>query len=87
MDLRFAIIENHQVINVVIADEDYGVKQGWIVCPIKVGPGWNLIEGEWIQPVVDLTPPPIVNPSYFIEDLIKQISELQSKVILLSGQN
>lgn len=84
MNIRFAIVENHQVVNVAIADEDFGLAQRWIPCPGYVEIGWNLIGNEWVKPVIDLTPP--AEPEPTLEDLLSQINTLQSKIIELSAK-
>jgi len=84
MNIRFAIVENHQVVNVAVADEDFGLQQQWIPCPHHVEIGWHLIGSEWVAPVIDLTPEPLIQPEPTLEDLLAQVNELQSKIIQLS---
>jgi hypothetical protein len=43
--MRFAIIENGRVANVVEADEAFGTEQGWIPAPDEAGPG-DLYDGQ-----------------------------------------
>jgi hypothetical protein len=77
--MRYAIIENQLVVNVVVADnEAFAISQGWIPCPNNVGPGYNYIEGEWIPPVIELSQPvPVVVTK---QDLLVQIQALQQQI-------
>lgn len=39
--MRYAVIENGKVVNVVIADSEYAQSMGWVECPDGVGIGWT----------------------------------------------
>lgn len=39
--MRFAIIDEGIVTNVVLADQDFGANQGWIEASSEVAPGWS----------------------------------------------
>ena len=84
MIIRFAVVQNFQVVNIAVAEQDFGLQQGWVPCPNPVCAGWSLIENEWIAPVIDLTPEPLIQPEPTLEDLLAQVNDLQSKIIQLS---
>lgn len=46
---RYAIIENEEVTNVIVADTD---EFGGIQCEDKVCVGWKYINGEFIAPPI-----------------------------------
>lgn len=77
--MRYAIIENHLVVNVVIADEVYAQQQGWVPCP-NAGPGWGYIDGVFTEPTPVLEQ--IVKPTK--EELLLQIQNLQQQVLNLA---
>lgn len=53
--MRFAIIEENTVVNVVVASLDFGLSQGWVQCPENVGVGWTFDgSGDPTAPPVDL---------------------------------
>ena len=39
--MRYAIVENGKVVNVVLSDADYAEQQGWVACPDEVSIGWT----------------------------------------------
>lgn len=47
--MRFAVIEDGRVANVVLADEDFATEQGWIEATDGVAIGW-LYDGEFSAP-------------------------------------
>jgi hypothetical protein len=49
--MKYAIIENGIVVNIVVASPEFAAQQGWIECPEGVGIGWTF-DG------VMATPPP-----------------------------
>jgi len=85
MSYRYAIIQNHLVANVAVADDEaFAVSQGWIPCPDHVGPNWAYIDGEFIAPVIEITPQPELPPPPTLEELLAQVNQLQSQILLLS---
>lgn len=75
--MRWAIIENHIVKNVVVADEETAIRRGLILCPDFAGPGWGYVDGTFTEPL----PTEIVqaaSPSK--EDLLAQIKALQQQI-------
>lgn len=79
INMRYAIIDNHLVVNVVVADESYAQQQGWIPCEYA-GPGWGYIDGVFTEPTPVLEQ--IVKPTK--EELLLQIQSLQQQVLNLS---
>lgn len=51
MSKSYAIVENAQIINVVIADDDYGNSQGWIPLPEGGAIGDTYVDGTLIKRV------------------------------------
>ena len=72
MKMRYAIIENKVVANIVLADAEYAQSQGWIAAPDNVGIGWGYVDGEFVEPA----PQPLPVPS--------QITMRQARLELLN---
>lgn len=57
--MRYAMIHDHQVVNVILwdgeADWNPGPQFDVIDCPDHVGPGWGYKDGVWSAP----PPPPV----------------------------
>jgi hypothetical protein len=45
----FAVIENKKVINIVVAEADYAVEQGWVALPDGAGIGCDYVDGQFID--------------------------------------
>lgn len=75
--MRYAIIENEKVINVVVADAEFAAQNGWIDCP-EAGPGWKYINGVFTEPPapepVPAPPPPTK------EELLAQLQALTAQI-------
>ena len=99
MTYRYAIVENHSVLNIAVADDEaFAIAQGWTPCPDHVGPGWHYIDGQFINPVIEVlssetsetmiettqTSVLIVEPVPTLADLLQQVNDLQSRILLLS---
>jgi len=80
-NMRYAIIENGVVTNVVVADADYAAQNGWIECP-EAGPGW-LYDG---QTFTAAPPPPAPEPAPAPtkEQLLAQLQALQAQINALA---
>jgi len=74
--MRYAIIENGVVVNVVIADAEYAAQQGWVDCPVA-GPGWTYANGVFTEPVVV---EPIPAPALTKEELLAQLNALSAQI-------
>lgn len=75
--MRWAIIDNHTVTNVAVADEAYAVQQGWLPCPDYAGPGWGYVDGTFTEPTPTLE---AVVPTPTKEDLLAQLAALQQQI-------
>jgi len=74
--MRYAIIENGTVVNVVVADAEYAQSQGWIECP-DAGPNWTYADGVFTAPVV-VEPTPAPAPTK--EQLLAELQALTAKI-------
>jgi hypothetical protein len=74
--MRYAIIENGVVSNVVVADAEYAAQQGWITCP-DAGPGWTYADGVFTAPVVV---EPVASPEPTKEQLLAELQALTAKI-------
>lgn len=79
MDNRFAIIENHRVVNVVIAQPDYAEQQGWVHCPVA-SPGWDYIDGVFVAPTPSLEQAAAQVRQPTKEELLAQLASLQQQI-------
>lgn len=79
--LKYAIIENEKVINIVVSDLEYAESQGWVVCPENAGIDWDYIDGEFVdnRPVPEIVTP----PSPTKEDLLAQLLLIQEQLNVL----
>lgn len=81
MNYRYAIIENHLVVNVAVADDEaFAVSQGWIPCPDHVGPNWAYIDGEFIAPTPSLEQAAAEVRQPTKEELLAQLASLQQQI-------
>jgi len=78
--MRYAIVENGTVVNVVVADAEIASVNGWIECPIA-GPDWTYANGVFSAPVV-VEPTPIPAPTK--EELMAQLNALQAQIQALT---
>lgn len=58
IDMKYAIIENQVVANIVLADAEYAQSQGWIAAPDNVGIGWGYVGGKFVEPAPQPLPVP-----------------------------
>lgn len=47
--MKYAVIENNKVVNVVVADEEFARQQGWVKCEDSVGIEWDYIDGQFVN--------------------------------------
>jgi len=78
--MRYAIIENGIVTNVVVADAETANANGWIECPVA-GPGWTYANGIFTEPVV--IEPPVPTPPTK-EELMAELVALTAKIEALA---
>jgi len=74
--MRYAIIENGTVVNVVVADAQIAAENGWIDCP-DAGPGWTYSNGVFTAPVVV---EPVAPPAPTKEELLAQLNALSAQI-------
>ena len=78
--MRYAIVENGLVVNVVVADAEFAAQKGWIACP-DAGPGWKY-DG------VTFTEPDPVVASVVIaptkEELLVQLNAIAAQIQALA---
>ena len=74
--MKYAIIKNGVVDNVVLADAQIASDNGWIECP-AAGPGWTYANGVFTAPaVVEPTEPPAPTK----EQLMAELAALTAKI-------
>lgn len=78
--MRYAIIENGLVTNVVVADANLASKNGWIDCPVA-GPGWTYSNGVFTAPVVV---EPVAPAAPTKEELLAQVQALTAQIQALA---
>lgn len=49
--MRYAVIENNKVVNIVLATPAFAQEQGWVECPENVNIGWDYSDGTATPPV------------------------------------
>jgi len=75
--MRYAIIENGVVANVVVADAELASQNGWVECP-DAGPGWTFDGVNFTAPP---EPEPIVAPAEPTkEQLMAQLAALSAQI-------
>jgi hypothetical protein len=74
--MKYAIIENGLVINVVIAEAHTAHMNGWVECP-NAGPGWGYDGTTFTEPVVAPAPEPAAPTK---EQLLAQLQAIQAQI-------
>lgn len=74
--MRYAIIENGVVTNVVIASAEIAAENGWVQCD-QGSPGWTYANGVFTKPP-RVEPPPAPKPTK--EELLSQLQALQAQI-------
>ena len=75
--MRYAIIEDGVVKNVVVADADFAAQQGWVECP-EAGPGWTYENGVFVA--APPPEPPAPPPAPTKEELLAQLQALTAQI-------
>jgi len=75
--MRYAIIENGVVVNVVVADAALAAEKGWVECP-QAGPGWGYNNGAFTKPAPAPEPEPAPAPTK--EQLMAELAALTAKI-------
>jgi hypothetical protein len=74
--MRYAIVKNGFVTNVVVADAELASQNGWVDCPVA-GPGWTYADGVFTAPVVV---EPVAPPAPTKEELLAQLNALAAQI-------
>lgn len=74
--MRYAIIENGLVTNVVVASAEIATQSGWIACP-DASPGWTYADGAFVEPVI-VAPTAPAAPTK--EELLAELQALTAKI-------
>lgn len=74
--MRYAIIKDGVVDNVVLSSADIANQSGWVECPIA-GPGWTYANGVFTEPVVV---EPSVPAAPTKEQLLAELQALTAKI-------
>lgn len=78
--MKYAIIENGVVANVVVAEADYAAANGWIECP-TAGPGWKYDGSTFTEPDPIPAPAPTEPASAPTkEQLMAQLAALSAQI-------
>jgi hypothetical protein len=75
--MKYAIIKNGVVANVVVADAELASQNGWVEC-LTAGPGWKYDGLTFIEP--DPIPEPEPAPAPTKEELLAQLQEIQAQI-------
>jgi hypothetical protein len=79
--MKYAIIENNTVVNVVLADAQFALSNGWVECQNDVEIGWTYADGVF-------TPPPepevVAPPAPTKEELLAELQVLTAKIQALA---
>lgn len=60
--MKYAIIENHKVINTVVCDDpEFANEREWIQCPDRAGIDWDYVDEQFVEPPQNA---PVVDPSF-----------------------
>jgi hypothetical protein len=80
-NMKYAVIENGKVVNLVISDADYAAQQQWVLADENVQIGFDFINGAFVdnrpaQEVVQIDPPTK-------EELLAQLEAIQKQILAL----
>lgn len=75
--MRYAIIEDGVVKNVVLADAELAAQNGWVECP-QAGPGWKYENGVFVA--APPPEPPAPPPAPTKEELLAQLQALTAQI-------
>ena len=79
---NFAVIENEKVINIVVAENEYAINQGWVALPDGAGIDWDYVNGQFVdnRPVPEI----ITTTEPTKEQLMAELAALTLKIQALS---
>jgi len=77
--MKYAIITDGKVVNIVLAEPDVAAERGWIACPEEAGIGWDYDGTNFIdnrpEPVA-----PAATPAPTREELLQQLQILTQQI-------
>ena len=76
--MRYAVIQNGVVANIVVSDAEFAATQGWVACPDEVGIGWAF-DGVNTSPPPEM-PAPEPLPAPTKEQLLAQLNALSAQI-------
>ena len=94
--MKYAIIENTLVVNIVVADAEFAQAQGWIdATGASIGDTWD--GTEFIKPIVPPSPPPVLIATKYtfrmallniglLDDIEDFISVTEDKAVKIAWQ-
>lgn len=80
-NMKYAVIENGKVVNLVISDADYAAQQQWVLADENVQIGFDFINNAFVDnrpapEVVQIDPPTK-------EELLAQLEAIQNQILAL----
>lgn len=75
--MKYAVIQNGVVSNIVLAEPEFAAEQGWIQCPEGVDIGWAY-DGQTATPPVEIPEPEPTPPTK--EELLAQLQAIQAQI-------
>jgi hypothetical protein len=79
---KYAVIENGNIVNIVLAEPEYASEQNWVESPEEVSIGWSYVDGKFVdfRPAPEPAPAPLPPTK---EELLAQLQALQAQIIAL----
>jgi len=79
--MKYAVIENGKVVNIVLAEPDFALAQGWVECGY-VDKGWSYDGSVFTAPEIVESPvvEEVVPPAPTKEELLTQLQTLTEQV-------
>lgn len=80
-NMKYAVIENGKVVNLVISDADYAAQQQWVLADENVQIGFDLINGAFVDNRQAPEVAQIDQPTK--EELLAQLEAIQKQILAL----
>ena len=74
--MRYAIIKDGTVVNVVLASAEIATQSGWVECP-NAGPGWTYADGVFAEPAAV---EPVAQAAPTKEQMMAELAALTAKI-------
>jgi hypothetical protein len=80
--MKYAVIKNGVIFNIVEAEPDFAAQMGWITFPDfigtkAVGIGWKFNGSSWTEPDPVVEPTPLIPDK---EELLAQLNALSAQI-------